>query len=308
MIKEDFYTKNIDNTETVMLVDFMNLSMRNLFIVPYDPLDEQFLTWKSMMFRSLVKMLREKHPDKMIICLEGGSNWRKEYYTEYKANRVVNRMNSKYDFDKFFPVFDNFIEQLKVLLPNVAFIKVPRAEADDVIAVITQTLTDKRILNVSTDRDFYQLLKYKNYHQYDPIKKTDISVLNPVNYLLEKVIVGDSGDNVPPVKKGIGPKTAEKIINSEEGIDEWMKAHELTKEFERNLNLISFDFIPMDVKQAITKVLNEYINDEYHSNVLFNFMQKNGMGGFIDSINEYDSLFKAIKPFNFMTENELANL
>ena len=278
--------------DQVLLIDFSNMSMRNLFIMPYDPLDEHFDAWKSMMIRSLRKLFREFEAGRIVFCLEGHNNWRKKVYPEYKANRIAAREESKIDFQKFFAEQDKFLEELKKILCNCYFVQIEGSEADDLIAVITKKFPKWRITNISSDRDFYQLYKYPNYKQYDSVKGKYIEVINPKEYLLEKVIVGDAGDNIPKIKEGIGTKRAEKILHSKEGLEEWLKLEDKEKEFQRNLTLIDFDFIPEEVQSNIFKVVNEYKLEKFNPRGLMDFLTKNKLFGFIPEIGTFATMFK----------------
>lgn len=291
-MNEKFITQPKEDKNKVLLVDWSNLSMRNLFVVPYDPTDTHFSQWKNMMLRSIRKLFTNHEAGRVIFCMEGHKNWRKDYYPEYKANRLVAREASKIDFDSFFAEQDKFVISLQELLTNCMFLTVERAEADDLIAVITKKNPQWKITNISSDRDFYQLYKYPNYKQYDSIKESWVEVLNPENYLLEKIILGDAGDNVPKLKAKVGPKTAAKIINSDEGLEEWLKLENLEKEFERNMTLISFDFIPEDLQFKIQEKIESWAGAPFKPNKLMDFLTKNGCLGQIESLGIFASLFK----------------
>ena len=289
----NFITAPKVDKNKVLLIDWSNLAIRNLLVMPYDPTDQvKFVAWKNMMIRSLKKIFKEHEASKVIFCLEGHHNWRKTYYPEYKANRKVARESNKIDFDAFFKAQDEFVENLQNLLSNCQFLRVNGAEADDLIGVITKKHKDWKITNISTDRDFYQLYKYPNYRQYDGVKGKYIEVLNPKDYLLEKVILGDAGDNVPKLKAGVGPKTAEKILYSKEGLDEWLKIENLEKEFERNMTLISFDFIPENVQNDIEKAVTAWKGLPFKPNLLMNFLVKNSCGGQMSEMTVLANLFK----------------
>lgn len=295
-MNEKFVKLNTDVKEKVMLVDWSNLAMRNLFSVPYDPTDEHFACWRNAMLKSIVYLIKDHETDRIIFCLEGRKNWRKEYYSEYKANRAESRQASKVDFDKFFKEQDEFVESISSLLTNCMFLKVEHAEADDLIAVLTMKHSDWDVINISTDRDFYQLYKYSNYRQYDPIKRSIIEVLNPELYLLEKVITGDSSDNIPKLKDKVGPKRAERIINSEEGLEEWLKLENLEKEFQRNMTLISFDFIPEDLQYEIVRTSSNWIPLPMQPRDFMKFLSDNHCLGQFDRMNEMIELFRKFDP------------
>lgn len=107
-----------------------------------------------------------------VFYLEGRS-WRKDVYPEYKANRKVAfaQQTSKEQEDHLLLVeaFDDFVEYLDTKT-NITVLRNPKAEADDMITVFIESHpTDQHIL-VSSDSDFYQLLRLPNVVIYDPVK------------------------------------------------------------------------------------------------------------------------------------------
>ena len=55
-------------------------------------------------------------------------------------------------------------------------------------------------------------------------------------YVLLKSIIGDRSDNIPPVKRGVGPKTAAKIVTNHDEYAKFSMAH--AKALKRNFQLI----------------------------------------------------------------------
>ena len=98
---------------------------------------------------------------------------------------------------------------------NIYSIKIPKVEADDIIAYIAKRASkaNKKVTIVSSDKDFFQLID-NNIEVYAPVKKKtftyenvveDIGVL-PQNYNIVKALLGDNSDNLVGVK-GLGIKT-----------------------------------------------------------------------------------------------------
>ena len=182
-----------------LIFDTHNLIFRTLFVAHHeDPLDLEFKYWKTLMLQSINAAIKKFKPSRVIMALDKGGSWRKEVYSLYKENRKDGRDESPIDFDKFFPILEDFFESFKRVFPNVYVIKVDKCEGDDIIAVLVRDiLPDWECICISSDRDMYQLYKNKNYKQYDPIKKIIVNCINPKQYLLVKVIMGDKGDNIP---------------------------------------------------------------------------------------------------------------
>lgn len=142
-------------------------------------------------------------------------------YPEYKDNRT-GKFNLRRDM---FSTEDEErasrqkqlmrIAQYLELLP-IQFFCFDNIEADDAIAYITSNYYEKetnKIRIVSTDRDFLQLVSDK-VEVYSPVKKKlyDLNAIeaefgiHPNNYLLYRVLTGDTSDNINGIK-GLGLKT-----------------------------------------------------------------------------------------------------
>jgi DNA polymerase-1 len=161
----------------------------------------------------LLRVLREKAPRFLGIAFDvRGPNFRHEMYSAYKANRP--------------PMPDDLACQIPyikeiVAAHNIACLERQGFEADDLIASAAKKLAAQghQVIVVSGDKDLLQLVSEK-ITVWDPMrdmfmdpaavqKKYNI----PVDHLLDFfALMGDSSDNVPGVA-GIGPKTAEKLIN-----------------------------------------------------------------------------------------------
>lgn len=280
--------------ENVLLVDLHNLSMRNLFALQYDPTDVSFVGYRYAMLMSIRKLARDFKPNRIIFCKEAHDrNWRYDVYKDYKSNRASARASSVVDFDSFFVANNNFLENLEKTMKNTQFLMIPQLEADDLIALTVMNKPDWDITLVSTDKDFYQLHKYKNFKQWDPIKNEYITVLNPDAALTEKIVRGDKGDNIPPLKKGIGEKKFAKIYS--EGLQDWITKNSLQEQFDRNTKLISFKSIPQEFHQKILNSLDSFKQEDFDARGFFNYMLDSGLGAFIDKTTDFINILKNVK-------------
>jgi 5'-3' exonuclease len=105
------------------------------------------------------------------------------------------------------------IQYLKTL--PVKTVSLPRVEADDIIAYLSSTLLTKpedRAFIVSSDKDYLQLVSEqvivyrpieKEYYTTDTVKEK--FNVTPHNFLLYKLLMGDSSDGVTGIK-GLGAK------------------------------------------------------------------------------------------------------
>lgn len=107
-----------------------------------------------------------------VFYLEGRS-WRKSFYPPYKADRAIayaaKTEKEKEDQEILSEAFDDLVTYLDQKT-NVTVLRNPKAEADDMIAVFIQSHPDDQHVLISSDSDFFQLLKYGNVKIYDPVK------------------------------------------------------------------------------------------------------------------------------------------
>ena len=101
----------------------------------------------------------------LVICCDSAKNWRKDSFPEYKANRKKKREDDTTDWKSLFQFLDEMIEDLRNYFPYKVM-RVERAEADDIIAVLNEYVATNPTLIISSDKDFIQLLKYEGVQQW----------------------------------------------------------------------------------------------------------------------------------------------
>lgn len=257
-----------------------------------DPTDTTYNNWKCEILENLATLVQKTEANSVILCQEGKKNWRYDIFDAYKSNRKEAKAKAKLDFDTFYPVADAFCEKLRQYIPNIYQLKVEGSEGDDLVAVLTKNLTPKyEVICVSTDRDFYQLLKYEGYKQYHPIKRQFIHVVNPERYLLEKVVVGDKGDGIPHIKPRVSTKTAAEIV--EHGLEDWLneQTDEVKANFERNKKLIDFDYIPVHVQLKIMEEFKKLRFSSMSMRDMSEFLMAAGLANKFDKVPEYANTF-----------------
>ncbi|MGM0417831.1 MAG: DNA polymerase I [Thermodesulfobacteriota bacterium] len=162
--------------------------------------------------RTLINLLKEKNPEYIGVCFDAkGKTFRHEQYDLYKANRP-----------EMPPELASQIEGVKRTVSAFAipWFEKQGFEADDIIgtmAVKAEKLGFEAVI-VTGDKDLSQLIN-ENISIYDPMKKKMITLSSfteengfDPSLLPEAMgLSGDSSDNIPGVK-GVGPKTAQKLI------------------------------------------------------------------------------------------------
>lgn len=261
----DFFKSENEKNKTILFIDYYNLVHRTIFVAAYkaqkDGLttSEMYSYFKYLVINNLFNSVKNYTPNRVVIAIDDTRNWRKRIFPAYKENRKALRDNNvAVDFKEFYPILEKFTEELKVALPNFVFIKVERAEADDIIATLVKKEKEnfKECIIVTTDGDYVQLLQYENVKIFNPQTKTWVKSLNPLIEMDIKIISGDKGDNIPNLRAGIGKGRAAKIIKS--GVQDFLLENKLERVYRRNKILVDWNFIPRSITK---KILNKY--DEY---------------------------------------------
>lgn len=230
---------------------------------------EKYAMWRFLILNSILNMKNKLQPDELVICVDSHS-WRKKAFQYYKANRVLAREKQEdFNYEEFIEVSNGFIDELAEFFPYKV-IKVEGAEADDVIAVLTQHLQGKNITIISRDKDFKQLLRSPNIRMFDPIDKKFKTVECPYAYLMEHILKGDTSDGIPNMLsddntfvitgKRQTPITKKKLEAIHElGIEEFAIQNNAIKKYERNKKLVelSKDEIPENIWNNVIYEYNQ---------------------------------------------------
>lgn len=165
-------------------------------------------------FVSMVRrLLKEKEPSHLAVVFDSkGPVFRHEMYSDYKANRPPMPEELVWQIP--------YIKKVVQALGIVSF-EEQGVEADDIIGAAAKQLGDNghMVVIVSGDKDLLQLVNTR-VTMWDPMndRVMDINGVKkkyqvfPEHLLDCFALIGDSSDNVPGVP-GVGPKTAEKLIN-----------------------------------------------------------------------------------------------
>jgi 5'-3' exonuclease len=214
----------------VMVVDGLNLFIRAFASNPMMNHRGEHIGGLLGFLRSLFFYIRKFNPTRVIIAFDGkdGSLHRQQKYAAYKSERKVkDRYNRASDVEGILDEEAEFrrqIERLDLYLENLPFdtLILNHLEGDDVIAYIVNEyykyVDNNRIYVISTDKDFLQLVSDKVW-VYSPTKRKlyDKKLLNeeyglsPNNYLIMRVLCGDTSDNITGIR-GAGLKTIKKLI------------------------------------------------------------------------------------------------
>jgi len=107
-----------------------------------------------------------------------GYSWRKHVYPPYKANRVVAAQSLTEQEQENKEILQGAFDDLVSFInegTNITVLRNPKAEADDMIAIFIEAHPDDNHVLISSDSDFYQLLRFPNLTIYDPVKDIRIT-------------------------------------------------------------------------------------------------------------------------------------
>jgi 5'-3' exonuclease len=163
---------------------------------------------------TILSIIEKGEYDSIIPCYDAGGNFRKKLDDNYKSNREKSDIAHYADMSLL----------VEEVLPTLGFtpVGVKGWEADDIVATISRNSPAYREIHIlSVDADLLQLVGNRvKVILFNSVKKTKTYGIDEVlekfgvypaevGYL--KALSGDKSDNVAGIK-GIGPKTAVKII------------------------------------------------------------------------------------------------
>ena len=200
-----------------------------------------------------------------VICCDSPKNWRKESFPEYKANRKKRRETDSTDWTSLFEFLHQMIADLREYFPYKVM-RVERAEADDIIAVLTQEEMKNPTTIISSDKDFIQLQKYEGGQQWAPLTKSFVKG-NPEESLWEKLIKGDVGDGVPNILssddtlvtegKRQRPVSKKKMELWKTDRSDWNE--DMKRNFNRNEMMVDLEKTPESIRINIINQFREQV-------------------------------------------------
>ncbi|BAQ54395.1 5'-3' exonuclease [Mycoplasmopsis arginini] len=208
----------------ILIIDGTYLAYRSYFAMNKSNVvltnDEGFSTNTILLFfRTLFNLIVDQGPSHIFIAFDAKEKtFRHEMYDHYKEGRI--KMPSE-----FFAQMNLIKELLKSV--NIQNLEKPGYEADDIIAKVCLKHHEMEKVIFSADQDLNQLIddhtkivkKHKDsIHILTKDNFKTIYDFEPYQVVDYKAIVGDSSDNFFGIK-GIGPKTAAKLLNEYKTLD-----------------------------------------------------------------------------------------
>jgi len=212
------------NRKTLYLIDGSAYIYRAFFALP--PLNNSKGLHTNAVYgftTTLLKILRERQPDGIVVAFdEKGPTLRHQEFKDYKAQRppMPEGMSAQ------IPYIHRVVEAL-----NIPAVKQAGYEADDLIGTLAHQAerAGYDVVIVTGDKDMLQLVT-PHVRIYDPVKdkwsgEAECAAkfgVEPARVIEIMGLMGDATDNIPGVK-GIGEKTAMKLIAQFGTIDELLR-------------------------------------------------------------------------------------
>ena len=166
---------------------------------------------------SLFDVIKKERPDHLAVAFDkGGSKFRNDIFSEYKANRA--------ETPEAIKIAVPYIKKLLKAL-HIPIIELEGYEADDIIGTLAKQAEKEyfEVFMVTPDKDFAQLVS-ENIFMYRPARmgngieiwgipevQKKFEITHPEQVIDYLGMMGDSVDNIPGLP-GVGEKTAKKFI------------------------------------------------------------------------------------------------
>jgi len=253
----------------MILLDYSQIALSNIIVQKLN--DENMIRHMILNSIRMYNKRYRKEYGQMVICVDSPNNWRKTVYPAYKANRKKKRdSSSDMDWPEVFRIINTIREELQQNFPYKV-IQVEGAEADDIIGSLTLQTQEfgqhEPVMIVSSDKDFIQLHRFNNVKQFSPIQKKMVADKNPLTYMWNHIMRGDTGDGVPNILSADNTfvDSLKQTPLRQTRIDEWIESsdrlrevmpEEIYRNYQRNKKLIDLTETPDDLNQKIINTFN----------------------------------------------------
>jgi DNA polymerase-1 len=235
--------------------------------------DEAFVDKYTKMFeKTLMELCKKNKISKYsnIIFVRDCSReniWRHKHYDAYKATR--DEKSQHFNKDVFPLTYHKIIPNLQAKL-GVCTFGHPCLEADDVIAIMTNMLLDNPsslsdVTIITNDNDYIQLLNHPALCLVDGNENKRLCIRNlqdkdicervgctPGIYCEVKKILGDKSDNIPPIMKKCGDKTAHKLASNPDALKKLLETTPSAQsQYSLNEMLVDFKCIPVEYQDEV---------------------------------------------------------
>tara|TARA_A200000159_G_scaffold146375_1_gene152681 strand:+ start:37 stop:891 length:855 start_codon:yes stop_codon:yes gene_type:complete len=284
----------------MILVDMNQVTLSNLMIQIGRNTEVDPDMVRHMVLNSL-RGYRSRYSEEfgeLVLCYDNKSNWRREYFPNYKHGRRKDRKASKLDWGSIFDTLHLIKQELEDNFPYKV-LEVENAEADDIIASVVSYVAEtpshyEKVLIVSGDKDFIQLQKHSFVTQYSPTLKKFVNGIDPEVYIKEHILKGDRSDGVPNFLSPDNcfvdelrqrPISKKKLATWIDLAPEDFCNEEMLRNYQRNRKLIDLEYAPDEINKAcVDTYLNSSVNDR---SGLLNYFIKHRLKNHMENIGDF---------------------
>lgn len=289
------------------LVDFSQICYAAYYgnVMKDDDLDseeDKILYFKHSLLSRLADYQQKFSFNEMILCVDSGS-WRADVFPYYKGKRKEDRAKDPEKTRLLYECIDSLLLDIEHM--NYKMVRVAKAEADDIIAVLARKFQadpdTESVMIISTDKDFQQITGGK-VSLYSPLKNEIITCENKDIFLLKLILGGDTSDGIPNVRsdddtfinsdkrqKACGEKAIEKILL--EGIETHLVNDAMfRKNYERNQRLITLSkqYIPENIWAGIEEEYTKKLGVKRKNAVeIGNYFRMKNLNGLMSRLNDF---------------------
>lgn len=236
-----------------------------------------------------VRNVIDLNPESKILVLwDGRSQWRRDIYPDYKANRKpkdAKQIASKDSYKKQSPYVKKGLSLL-----GIRQMMAYTHEADDLGGMFVKRFSAKgvRVKVTTADQDWLQLVD-ENSEWIDPINDRSVNLatftsftgyLNTKAFLQAKALIGDVSDNITGIER-LGPVAAQKILIEHGSVEDFYAACDAGRVnlktkvmqraasaegreiFARNMKLMDLRNVPVPEESSIVITQPTYNEDLY---------------------------------------------
>lgn len=282
----------------MIIVDYSGIAISSIFTMK-EALSEGLVRHMILNSLRMYNVKFRKEYGEMVLACDGGNTWRRQAFPQYKANRKKSRSESGLDWKEFYRILDMVREEIRENLPY-RMVHLQGLEADDVIATLVEQTQEfgkhEPVMIISSDTDFVQLHRYANVRQFSPMNKAFVKEKDPVRFMREHILRGDTGDGVPNIlskddvfvsgdrQTPLRAKLVEEWIANWDSLDKHM-TEEQYRCFQRNRTLIDLSQIPPAKKLDI---INTFEMAKPNSNTL-NYLISKRCSQLIECAEEFNT-------------------
>ena len=229
-----------------------DVRFKNLF-------EKRFIQFLETTIRKSTRLFSYKD---IYFAMDCGKNyiWRNDYFHDYKLTRKQKKEPREFSLHG---TFNHFVDVMLPTLVEERGCKVLRnsaAEGDDIIYGLVKHFKGQRNIVISSDKDLLQLTRFKGT-QIVNLKGQRLEIkdgLSPREFLLQRIISGDSSDEIPGILPRVGPKKSYALVKNRENLQKILNNDtKANRYFVRNKKLMDLSLIPSSILEEIS---NDIVN------------------------------------------------